>query len=73
MPAGGIRRMKDLFGSLQREEEQREEMLKVEEEELGFVPDKDEPKQNEFEPDFDNSDSGQDSDASDGELGGKDK
>jgi hypothetical protein len=51
----------------------REEMLKIEEEELGFVPDKDEPKLNEFEPNFDDSDSGHDSDASDGELGGKDK
>jgi len=48
-------------------------MLKIEEEELGFAPDKDEPPQEEFEPDFDNSESGQDSDASDGELGGKDK
>lgn len=58
---------------LQQEEDIREEMLKIEEEELGFAPDKDEPKQEEFEPDFDNSDSANDSDASDGELAGKDK
>ena len=48
-------------------------MLKIEEEELGFVPDKDEQRPEDFEPDFDISDAGEDSDASDGELGGKDK
>jgi hypothetical protein len=48
-------------------------MLKIEEEELGFVPDNDEV-QDDFQPDFDHSDSGQDdSDADDGELGGKAK
>lgn len=46
-------------------------MLKIEEEELGFVPDNDEVL-DDFQPDFDNSDSGaDDSDADDGELGGK--
>ena len=48
-------------------------MLKIEEEELGFKPDNDEVLQD-FEPNFDNSDSGaDDSDADDGELGGKEK
>ena len=45
-------------------------MLKIEEEELGFIPDNDEMLED-FQPDFDNSDSGTDSDADDGELGGQ--
>jgi hypothetical protein len=58
---------------LVQDEEQREEMLKIEEDELGFIPDNDEILLD-FEPDFDNSDSeADDSDADDGELGGKDK
>ena len=47
----------------------------IEEQELGFVPDKEDPVE-EFEPKFDQSESGVDSnqsDDSDGELGGKDR
>ena len=56
MHESGIRSVKGLFAQLQNDEEQREEMLKIEEEELGFVPDNDEVMED-FQPDFDNSDS----------------
>jgi hypothetical protein len=45
-------------------------MAKIEEEELGFKPDQDDDR-NEFQPDFEGSDNSTDSDADDGELGGK--
>ena len=63
----GIRNIKDLFGSIQHDEDQREEALKIEEEELGFTPDKEPEKmeknidQNSFESDPDSG--------SDGEMG----
>ena len=71
--SGGIRSIKAIFQMLQREEEFHDEMLKIEEEELGYAPDKEQERPEEFEPDFDISDGGEDSDASDGELAGKDR
>ena len=69
----GIRDIKSLFAQLQQDEDAREEMMKIEEEELGFAPDNDEVF-NEFEPAFDNSDdNATDSDADYGELGGSAK
>lgn len=37
------RNLKDLFGELKNEEKKRSRMEKIEEDELGFVPDKEEP------------------------------
>ena len=71
----GIRNFKDILGLLQKDDEIHEEQMMIEEEELGFVPDKEDPVE-EFEPKFDQSQSGVDSnqsDDSDGELGGKDR
>ena len=48
----GIRNFKDLLGLLQKDDEIHEEQMQIEEEELGFVPDKEDPVE-EFEPKFD--------------------
>ena len=62
----GIRNIKALFGSIQEDEDKREEALKVEEEELGFIPDKDEEHAENLEKNSQESDPDS---GSDGELG----
>ena len=51
---GGIRNFKDILGLLQKDDEIHEQQMQIEEEELGFVPDKEDPVE-EFEPKFDQS------------------
>lgn len=48
----GIRNFKDILGLLQKDDEIHDEMMQIEEEELGFAPDKEDPVE-EFEPKFD--------------------
>lgn len=68
--SGAIRHIGAMFGELREYEERRQEMMQIEEEELGFAPDKEEHV-NEADVHARDSGSDGDSDASDGELAGE--
>lgn len=64
----GVRTLKDLFKSLDKDEDERKEAEKVEEAELGFKPDKEEKASKVL---FDKDEAVSDSDGEGSELGGE--